>query len=140
MFGKNFYRYPKVILLISAVKDMWISYLFQGIVLLRWQSWLPSEDQIMLISAVPFLTVILLFERLDIWYKLYDIACHDDDIKHKLKEHPQIKEDDYLLWAAMEAYKLYCKEHHADIIKTNIRYYCLSLIPIMLQIITSDLF
>lgn len=134
MFGKTLYRYPKVYILISAIKDLWVPYVLQLIVIVRWALWSPNYP-LLLISTIPCVTVMLSVNRFLVYSKMYDLACNDMLIDSALSEHPQVDKHDYLLWVSMEAYRLYRYKYQEEIKKENIWYNSILYIVIIFQLI-----
>lgn len=134
MFGDTLYRYPKLFVFFCAVKTLWLPCVLQGVITVRWI--IPAPDYpLVLISAIPCLIVVLTAGNILVYNRLYDIACDDVQVKQALDQHPRINKEDYLLWATMEAYKLYQNEHKDDSDSHSEICRRISLVLIMFQLI-----
>ena len=133
MFGNMLYRYPRTAILLSAVDDLFIPYILQTIVILRWDHLLFGHISLFLILILPCLTVSLTAERVTVYCKMYDIACRDIKIQQTLPDRPDINREDYLLWAAMEAFNLYQTEHYDELQALKQRYVAVAYASVFLQ-------
>lgn len=113
MFGDTFYRFPKLFIFFCAVKTLWLPYVLQGVIAAHRTVSAPDYP-LVLISVVPCLTVILTVNNILVFNRMYDIACSDMQAGKTLEKYPLIDRNDYLLWSAMEAYKLYRNKHRDD--------------------------
>lgn len=133
MFGNMSYRYPKTAILLSAVNDLFIPYILQTVVILRWDHLLFGHTSLFLILILPCLTVSLTADRVTVYCKMYDMACRDIKIQQTLSDRPDINREDYLLWAAMEAFNLYQTEHYDELQALKQRYVTAACISVLLQ-------
>lgn len=134
MFGDTFYRFPKLFIFFCAVKTLWLPYTLQGMITVH-RTVSALDCSLVLTSAVPCLTVILTVNNILVFNRMYDIAYSDMQAEKTLEKYPLINRNDYLLWSAMEAYKLYRNKHRDD--KDSFEETCkqVCFIMIMLQLI-----
>lgn len=133
MFGKTSYRYPKITVLLDTIKDLIVPYILQAVVILRWTHLLYGQTSLLLISTLPCITLTFFVNKMMIYYKMYNIACHDTKVQQVLLNRPDIDREDYFLWATMEAFTLYQAQHYEELQTVKQRYVAVACASVLLQ-------
>lgn len=140
MFGETLYRYPKIAILLSTIKDLFIPYILQVIIIARWNHLLFGHASLLLILALPCLTAFFTVNKIAVYRQMYDIACRDIKVQQVLLNRPDIDREDYLLWATMEAFVLYQEEHYEELQAVKQKYITAACASVFLQALLEPLF
>lgn len=114
MFGDNFkFKYPRLFILLLTLHDFLTPVCLQTFILIRDLLFHQPLFKVFWIFPPCFIITVAVtfYFRVSIFHDMLAIAESDPSIDDSLRNYSDIKKKDYVSWAAITAYFMYCEKY-----------------------------